>query len=75
MTGQPYFDAKLFRFLRQLGKTNDRQWFQANKQLYEKDVRDPMLRFISAFGPRLTTARAGFSVAAAGRGGGTRFVI
>jgi uncharacterized protein (TIGR02453 family) len=53
MTGRPYFDAALFRFLRQLETKNNRQWFQENKNRYERDVRDPMLRFISDFGPRL----------------------
>jgi uncharacterized protein (TIGR02453 family) len=48
-----YFTPELFVFLRQLRENNDRQWFAANKQRYEKEVRDPALRFIADFGPRL----------------------
>jgi uncharacterized protein (TIGR02453 family) len=39
----------LFKFLRELKKNNDREWFLANKARYESDVRDPMLRFIADF--------------------------
>lgn len=48
-----YFSPDLFAFLRELRDNNDRQWFAANKQRYEKVVRDPALQFISDFGPRL----------------------
>ncbi len=44
-----YFDAKLFKFLSQLKKNNNREWFQKNKSRYEQDVRDPLLRFIVDF--------------------------
>ncbi len=44
------FDGGLFRFLRDLKKHNDREWFQKNKARYEAEARDPMLRFIAAFG-------------------------
>jgi len=44
-----YFTPALFKFLRDLKKHNDREWFQANKARYESDVRDPMLRFIADF--------------------------
>jgi uncharacterized protein (TIGR02453 family) len=47
------FDAKLFHFLRELAVDNDRNWFNANKERYERDVRDPCLRFIADFAPRL----------------------
>src|SRR5262245_15220267 len=53
MTRQPYFDATLFAFLEALHSNNNREWFQAHKQRYEREVRDPMLRFIGDFGPRL----------------------
>lgn len=45
--------ATLFRFLEDLAAHNDREWFRANKRRYEEEVRDPLLRFIVAFGPRL----------------------
>ncbi|SRR5712692_6603573 len=48
-----HFTPALFAFLRELGENNDREWFAANKPRYERDVRDPALRFISDFGGRL----------------------
>ena len=53
MTTEPYFGPELFAYLRALGKNNNREWFQANKKRFERDVRDPMLRFISDFGSHL----------------------
>ncbi len=53
MTRQPYFSPNLFRFLRQLKKNNRRDWFADNKERYLRDVRDPLLRFISDFAPHL----------------------
>jgi uncharacterized protein (TIGR02453 family) len=44
-----YFSPALFKFLRELKKNNNREWFQANKARYESEVRDPMLRFIADF--------------------------
>ncbi len=48
-----YFTSESFAFLRQLRENNNREWFAANKQRYEREVRDPALRFISDFAPRL----------------------
>ena len=48
-TYNPYITPKLFRFLRDLKKNNDRDWFQANKQRFEDDVRGPLLAFIDDF--------------------------
>ncbi len=45
----PHFTPKLFSFLRELAAHNDRGWFTANKDRYERDVRGPALRFISDF--------------------------
>jgi uncharacterized protein (TIGR02453 family) len=42
-----HFSPELFRFLRQLERHNDRDWFARNRERYEADVRGPMLRFIS----------------------------
>ena len=39
----------LFAFLRELKANNDRSWFEANKERYHSEVRDPMLAFIDAF--------------------------
>jgi len=45
----PFFDEGLFRFLRELKEHNDREWFQAHRDRYEADVKEPMLAFIMAF--------------------------
>jgi uncharacterized protein (TIGR02453 family) len=55
MAPKAYFGPELFRFLKQLKKNNNREWFQANKERYEKDLRDPMLRFITDFAAPLRT--------------------
>ena len=52
-TATASFSPALFAFLRELRVNNDRDWFQRNKARYEKDVRDPALRFIEAVGPGL----------------------
>jgi uncharacterized protein (TIGR02453 family) len=44
---------ELFKFLRQLRSHNDREWFAANRERYERDVRAPLLELIGDFGPRL----------------------
>jgi uncharacterized protein (TIGR02453 family) len=44
---------RTFAFLRDLALHNDRPWFGANKDRYLVEVRDPLLRFVAAFAPRL----------------------
>lgn len=44
------FGPQLFSFLRELKRNNNREWFQENKERYLREVRDPMLVFIEAFG-------------------------
>jgi uncharacterized protein (TIGR02453 family) len=53
MAATPYFTPDLFRFLSELKAHNERDWFQKNKDRYERSVRDPFLRFIADLGPRL----------------------
>lgn len=48
-----HFSSELFKFLKELRRNNDREWFTANKPRYESAVRDPFLRFIADFAPRL----------------------
>ena len=48
-----YFRPGLFRFLKDLKTHNERAWFQANKQRYEADVREPFLRLIADLAPTL----------------------
>lgn len=47
------FTSRTFAFLRDLAANNDRAWFQANQERYEREVREPALDFIEAFGERL----------------------
>lgn len=44
-----HFGPELFEFLTDLDQHNSREWFQANKERYRRDVQEPMLRFISDF--------------------------
>ena len=53
MTMHHHFTPDFFKFLRQLKRHNNREWFQANKHRYERDVRDPFLKFIEDFQPLL----------------------
>jgi uncharacterized protein (TIGR02453 family) len=53
MPSKPFFTPALFRFLTELRLHNDRDWFERNRERYLRDVRDPMLRFIGEFAPRL----------------------
>jgi len=48
-----YFTPDTFRFLKDLKKSNDREWFAANKSRYEDHLKDPALRVIAAFAPEL----------------------
>jgi uncharacterized protein (TIGR02453 family) len=50
-----YFDDETFRFLRDLKRHNDRDWFSKNKDRYERSVKEPMLQFIEDAGPELRT--------------------
>ena len=42
-----HFSPQLFRFLRQLKRHNDRDWFARNREQYECEVREPLLRFVA----------------------------
>ncbi len=53
MPGNPYITPKLFTFLRALKRNNSRDWFQENKDRYEREVRGPLLDFIEDFSEHL----------------------
>ena len=55
-----HFTPELFTFMRQLKRNNDRVWFEKNRDRYLDVVRDPMLQFISEFGPKLRTVSRHF---------------
>ncbi|HUP53536.1 MAG TPA: DUF2461 domain-containing protein [Longimicrobiales bacterium] len=48
-----HFSPDTLRFIRDLKKNNERAWFVANKDRYEETVKDPALRFIADFAPKL----------------------
>lgn len=45
--GNP-FRPTLFKFLRDLARHNDREWFQEHKARYIEEVRDPSLAFVAS---------------------------
>ena len=42
----PRFTVETLRFLRALKRNNDREWFRARRDRYERDVREPMIAVI-----------------------------
>lgn len=50
-----YFSPEFFRFLKQLRRNNNREWFTKNKPLYEKFLLEPSLRFIKDARTKLKT--------------------
>ena len=74
MSQGTYFGPELFAFLRALGENNNREWFQANKKRFERDARDPTLRFIADFAPHLEKISTRF-VADPRANGGSLFRI
>ena len=69
-----YITPELFAFFRELGQNNSRAWFEANKDRYEHQVREPLLQFIADFGLRLAAISPHY-VADARRSGGSLFRI
>ena len=49
-----HFTPALFEFLAELSLNNNREWFQANKARYEKDVRGALVQFVADFGEKLS---------------------
>jgi uncharacterized protein (TIGR02453 family) len=49
----PSFSPQLFAFLRELKQHNDRGWFNANKDRYERECKEPALAFVEDLGYRL----------------------
>jgi uncharacterized protein (TIGR02453 family) len=44
-----FFTPDLFQFLARLKRNNKREWFQAHKDEWERQARQPALRFVEAF--------------------------
>lgn len=69
-----HFTPALFTFLRRLKANNTRDWFEANRGRFERDVQTPMLQFIDDLRPRLAAVNRSF-VADPRRSGGSMFRI
>ncbi|MDR1989064.1 MAG: DUF2461 domain-containing protein [Acidobacteriaceae bacterium] len=63
------FTPETFKFLRELRRHNQREWFEANKSRYESLVRTPALEFIEAMAPVLATFAPKFRADARKMGG------
>ena len=44
------FPPETLRFLRQLKRNNNREWFLAQKDVYEKSVKSPMIDLVMGLG-------------------------
>ena len=53
MSTYPGLPATLFKFMDQLKRNNNRDWFNENKERYYTDVADPVCDFIEAMAPDL----------------------
>ena len=60
---------KLFKFLRELKKNNDRDWFAENKSRYEADVREPAVELVRQLEKPLVKAAPMLCVVPKGHGG------
>ncbi len=47
------FRPALFKFLRDLEANNERPWFKANQERYERELKEPALEFVNEFAPEL----------------------
>ena len=70
----PGFSNDLLKFLTDLKKTNNRDWFNENKDRYLSSVADPICQFVAAMGPRLEKISK-YYVADPRRHGGSMFRI
>jgi uncharacterized protein (DUF2461 family) len=41
-----YFSGEALKFLRGLKRNNDRVWFEARRAVFEKELKEPMLKLI-----------------------------
>ena len=47
------FRPAAFGFLRDLARHNDKEWFEANRDVYEREVREPMRQLVETLNGRL----------------------
>ncbi len=63
------FSPDLFKFLSDLAKNNEREWFQENKARYDSAVKEPALDFIQEFQTPLAKISPHFEANARASGG------
>jgi uncharacterized protein (TIGR02453 family) len=56
---QPFFTQQALDFLRQLKRNNRREWFEARRELYERELKQPMLALIE----KITEGMTGYAPA------------
>jgi uncharacterized protein (TIGR02453 family) len=56
---QPYFGPEAVKFLRGLKRNNNREWFEARRAIFERELKKPMLAVVE----RVTDAMAEFAPA------------
>lgn len=69
MSSDRYFSRKTLEFLRELKENNEKHWFEANRERYIEEVRNPALRFIEDFRPHLKKISPHFKADARPSGG------
>ncbi|MGH8455528.1 MAG: DUF2461 domain-containing protein [Stenotrophobium sp.] len=69
------FTPALFKFLRDLERNNNREWFTANKARYEAELKEPALRFIAELDAPLKKTVSPHFVASPKAVGGSLFRI
>jgi uncharacterized protein (TIGR02453 family) len=69
ITAKRHFSPALFTFLRELEAENEKTWWDANKNRYLAQVRDPAIDFIIDFGARLEKISPHFVADAKSTGG------
>jgi uncharacterized protein (TIGR02453 family) len=69
------FTPALFKFLRDLARNNNREWFTANKTRYEAELKEPCLRFIAELDAPLKKSVSEHFVASPKAVGGSLFRI
>src|ERR1700755_1894744 len=58
-TAPPYLNQEAMKFLRGLKRNNDREWFEARRAVFERELKKPMLAIIE----RVTDAMTEFAPA------------
>ena len=66
---QQIITPKLFKFLQELRRNNNREWFAENKSRYESDVKEPAVELISQLAKPLARAAPMLQVIPKGHGG------